>query len=160
MFSTFSQKNSTEIFANMLPICSIFFLNIVLNTKEQTGSKQSFHEMFSQENLFELLKKLPPLTICGWMYLAKLFSCFYVDVAFVSCVFQTWQTLLSVAFFSKMCFIILLNIIMTLIYKHVYFLSYTFTLNVLSHSKIQVEVYTYHPNNGKNDIEKEYRLQK
>lgn len=40
------------------------------------------------------------------------------------------------------------------------FLSYTFTLKVLSHSKIQVEVYTYHPNNGKNDIEKEYRLQK
>lgn len=34
----------------------------------------------------------------------------------------------------------------------------------LSHSKIQVEEYTYvnryYPNNGKNDIQKEYRLQK
>lgn len=130
MFSTFSQKNITEIFANMWPICSIFFLSIVLNTKEQIGSKQSFHEMFSQENLFQLLKKLPPLTICGWMSLAKLFSCFYVDVAFVSCVFQTWQTLLSVAFFRKMCFTVLLNIIMTHNYKSVYFSSYTFILNV------------------------------
>lgn len=44
------------------------------------------------------------------------------------------------------------------------FLSYTFILNILSHSKIQVEEYTYvntyHQNNGKNDIRKEYRLQK
>lgn len=34
----------------------------------------------------------------------------------------------------------------------------------LSHSKIQIEEYTYvnryYPNNGKNDIQKEYRLQK
>lgn len=34
----------------------------------------------------------------------------------------------------------------------------------LSHSKIHVEEYTYvnryYPNNGKNDIQKEYRLQK
>lgn len=32
---------------------------------EQTGSKQSFDETFSQENLFLLLKKLPPTAICG-----------------------------------------------------------------------------------------------
>lgn len=129
-FPLFPRKTSQKY----LPICGLyvpfFFLNIVLNTKEQIGSKQSFHEMFSQENLFQLLKKLPPLTICGWMSLAKLFSCFYVDVAFVSCVFQTWQTLLSVAFFRKICFTVLLNIIMTHNYKCVYFSSYTFILNV------------------------------
>lgn len=97
----FYQLNSTEIFLNALPIWSkdFFKLDIVLNMVEQTGSKQSFHQMFSQKNLFQLLKKLPPLTICVCVFLAKLFCCFSVDTTFVSCGVQTWQALLSVLFF-------------------------------------------------------------
>lgn len=45
-----------------------FFLNIVLNMAEQTGSKQSFDEMFSQENLFLLLRDChlqPSVVLCS-----------------------------------------------------------------------------------------------
>lgn len=49
-------------------LAKIFFLNIALNMAEQTGSKQSFDEMFSQENLFLLLRDChlqPSVVLCS-----------------------------------------------------------------------------------------------
>ena len=84
-------------------LAKIFFfpLNIFLNMAEQTGSKQSFDEMFSQENLFLLLRDchLQPSVV---LYSLPNFSVVFMWIPpfVIFCGIQTWKALLSAEFFG------------------------------------------------------------